>query len=106
MSLDVSLYESGECVFEWNITHNLAPMARAAGVYTAGWRPVEAGFTKASDLSIWLEQGILSLVRRKREMIELNPPNGWGDYDDLLDFCIAYATACIEYPDAEIRVSV
>lgn len=106
MSLDVSLHDNGKCVFEWNITHNLAPMARAAGFYTAAWHPVEAGFTKASDLSIWLEQGILNLVRRKAEMVALNPHNGWGDYDGLLDFCILYAVACIENPDAEIRVSV
>lgn len=36
---------------------------------------------------------------------KLNPANGWGDYDGLLAFVAAYLEACMEHPDATVRVS-
>ena len=105
MSLDVWLELGEETVFQWNITHNLRPMAEAAGFAEAAWRPDCNGWSKASQISFDLERGIISLVKRKAEMELLNPENGWGDYEGLLDFAIAYAVACNEYPDAKVRVT-
>ena len=105
MSLDVWLKVDGEEVFEWNITHNLRPMADAAGFGNAAWRPDCYGMDKASQVGPYLEAGIIQLVKRKAEMELLNPQNGWGDYEGLLDFAVAYAVACNEYPDAEVGVS-
>ncbi|AVQ10127.1 hypothetical protein [Siphoviridae environmental samples] len=105
MSLDVWLTMGDETVFEWNITHNLRPMAELADFAEAAWRPDCNGITKAGQLSFWLERGIINLVKRKAEMEKLNPENGWGDYEGLFDFTVAYAVACNEYPDAEVRVS-
>jgi len=34
-----------------------------------------------------------------------NPKNGWGDYEGLVRFVKEYLKACIDYPDAEIKVS-
>ena len=51
MSLDVYLMEMRPVeVFERNITHNLARMADAAGLYTPLWRPELLQATKASEL--------------------------------------------------------
>lgn len=46
----INLPEESEHVYERNMTHNLANMAAAAGVYEALWRPEEIGITKAIDL--------------------------------------------------------
>ena len=36
------------CVYSDNITHNLARMAEASGVYDIVWRPEEHGITTAA----------------------------------------------------------
>jgi hypothetical protein len=41
--------------FEYTIPHNLTPMADAAGVYEALWRPDERGWTTAKDITPILE---------------------------------------------------
>jgi|SRR6185503_20191529 len=105
MSLDVSLVVDGEEVFERNITHNLGKMAKEAGFYFAAWCPEEAGLSKAKQLSFFLEVGIISMLRNKRSLEKFNAENGWGEYKDLLEFAIAYAIACNQYPDAEVVVS-
>jgi hypothetical protein len=68
-------------VFEYNITHNLTPMADAAGVYEALWRPDERGWTTAKEITPILESGLLKLKADPRRYKKLNPDNGWGSYD-------------------------
>lgn len=101
MSLDISL----RCVFEYNITHNLNKMAGEAGIYKQLWRPEEIGITHASQLIEPLTKG-LELLRSDRERFEkFNPENGWGNYDDLVEFVENYLIACIQNPDAKISAS-
>lgn len=102
MSLDVYLVKSE--VYHGNITHNLASMARAAGVFDAVWRPDEVGYTRARQLINPLREGIDRLERDPDKFRGFNAPNGWGTYDDLLLFLSRYHKACILYPDAEIEV--
>jgi len=111
MSLDVSLTEDvydsrGRFrdtieVFDYNITHNLTHMAKAAGVYEKLWYPLEA---KASELVDPLVMGIKTMVEDKERLIEFNPDNGWGNYDTLLEFMLEYLKACLKYPDAAVRI--
>lgn len=96
--------DSGE-VFSYNITHNLGPMAAAAGIYEALWRPEEIDVTKASGLILLLRAGIEKLRAEPETYKKLNPDNGWGDYDGLLRFASCYLSACEDWPDATIRVS-
>lgn len=110
MSLDVSLYtknEAGdiECVFDANITHNLAEMADKAGIYYALWRPEEIPANKASDIVDILERGLADLKARPEYFEQFNASNGWGKYDRFLPWVEEYLDACKSYPDAEISVS-
>lgn len=117
MSLDVFLYQNmqyqkyGETitveqeVFCQNITHNLNKMAFEAGVYEAMWRPEEKGWSKAKDIAPVLELGLERLLADPDKYKALNPQNGWGNYDGLVAFVIAYLEACKEYPESFIRVS-
>lgn len=105
MSLDVELRIGDEVVFKWNITHNLTSMADRAGFYRAAWRPDESGWANASDIADKLVDGVSYMIKNKKELELLNPDNGWGSYDGLLEFAFAYARACFENPEATIWVS-
>ena len=111
MSLDFDLYiydaSSNEevRVFESNITHNLTTMAATAGIYTALWRPDENGFTNAVMLVPVLCAGLKRLEDNPETYMIYNAENGWGTYENLLDFTRRVKEACQKYPNARIEVS-
>lgn len=102
MSLDVSLKTT---LFDGNITHNLAEMAGAAGIYKHLWRPEELGIWQASDLIIPLSEGLERLKAEPDKFKEMNPDNGWGDYEGLVRFVAEYIEACRKFPHASIETS-
>ena len=106
MSLDVYLKsESGELLYESNITHNLNQMAKAAGVYDCLWNPKETGITHARQIIEPLSVGTAKLATQKRVFEEFNSPNGWGMWEHFLPFCADYLQACRDHPDALVKVS-
>lgn len=92
-------------VYSDNITHNLTEMANEAGVYYALWRPDEKGWKLAGDLIEPLHKGLANLRDAPNTFKLLNPSNGWGDYDGLVEFVESYLAACKKYPTATIEVS-
>lgn len=113
MSLDAGLYVTrvtadGEVVrdfvFDQNITHNLAPMARAAGIYEACWRPEEHGYETAADILPVLEAGLAKLRADPQHYMQYDSPNGWGLYRNFVPWVERYVDACREYPNARIDV--
>lgn len=104
MSLDLYFERMKKVVVDdFNITHNLGEMAEAAGVYHTLWRPEEKGYTHAVHLIPDLKQGIEHLEQRPDEFKKLNPDNGWGNYEGLLDYCKRVLRFCQENPDTEVR---
>lgn len=126
-------YESDE-VYSRNITHNLGKMAAEAGVYDALWHPaeldpaikarieereaandyhgpegsyaLESSFTVyARELIEPLETGLALLKSEPERFRAMNPNNGWGNYEGLVEFVEEYLNACKEHPTAEVRVS-
>lgn len=97
-------YES-DTVYESNITHNLNKMADEAGIYSHLWRPEEIGINKAEQLIEPLKTGLKLLKSDPARFGKLNPSNGWGTYEGLVNFVTAYLDACIRYPQAEVSVS-
>jgi hypothetical protein len=91
-------------VFTANITHNLGKMANEAGIYIALWRPEEKEVERASELIRPLSVGLDKLRSNPKRFKRLNPPNGWGDYEGLVDFVSRYLKACIKFPDAKVSV--
>jgi len=91
-------------VFHYNITHNLNTMAEAADLYKPLWRPDEIGITKAVQLIPYLQRGINTLLEDPAKFKKLNPENGWGNYDNLVEFVAKYLIACRENPEANVRV--
>lgn len=107
MSLDVYLTMPGNEQEEYwnNITHNLNTMAGEAGLYECLWRPDEHGYTTARQLIRPLIDGLDLLLKDPDKYKAFNPANGWGNYETLVSFVAHYLAACVEWPDAEIRVS-
>jgi len=114
MSLDVDL-ECPDChgcdehyapsLWHANITHNLVPMARAAGIYDEVWRPDEHEVATADQMIAPLDRGIAALEAESDRYHVLNPENGWGSYAGFLAFLRDYLEACRKYPTARVRVS-
>jgi hypothetical protein len=97
--------ETTDTVFNANITHNLTAMADAAELYMVLWRPDELGITKACALIEPLRKGLNILLDNPAKFKALNPTNGWGSYDSLVQFVVSYRGACMDHPDAVIGVS-
>lgn len=106
MSLDVYLNVLKPTeIYHRKITHNLAKMADAAGIYMAMWRPDEIAIAKAHQLIPLLEKGLADLQSNPEKYRPMNPPNGWGTYLSLVDFVCDYLAACVDNPDADVEVS-
>ena len=114
MSLDVTLYvkidtggkEKKEIELYWaNITHNLAEMADAAGIYECLWRPDEIGAKYAKDIINCLEDGLKKLKADPEKYKKYDSPNGWGIYEHFVPFVENYLEACKDNPKALIHVS-
>lgn len=120
MSLDVTMLgveEDVECphcgvvskkrerLYEANVTHNLVDMAKAAGLYQYIWRPEEVGISEARYLIRPLERGYNWLKNNEDVARKHNPDNGWGSYESFVAFVSEYLNACMNNPDAIVRVS-
>lgn len=106
MSLDVTLTAVRTTkIYSRNITHNLGRMASEAGIYEHLWRPDELGIKTAGELVEPLRRGLELLMSDPERFKAMNPPNGWGSYDGLVDFVNDYLHTCIENPDAAVSVS-
>lgn len=118
MSLCISLFFNVDTgngtewfgVYNANITHNLTEMASEVkccgplSLYEWIWRPEENRITRAGQLITPLSEGLLELKKNRSKYSKYNPENGWGDYDNLVQFVQHYSDACIKYPKAEIGV--
>ena len=103
MSLTFTLSEykkDGEVLFSYNLTHNLAEMARQAGLGCL-WHP-EAAF--AWEIAGDIERGLIQLVCAKEQYEQYNPENGWGSWSDLVLFAATALQACRNHPKAYIEV--
>lgn len=105
MSLDVNLWIKKENVYWSNITHNLNKMAEGCGVYYACWRPDEINCNRAKHIAPMLESGIRLLKEYPDFYKQFDAPNGWGLYIHFLPWLENYYAACLQYPEAKIRVS-
>ena len=98
-------YETSEEVYWRNITHNLNSMAGACFLYEPLWRPIENNWLIASDITSLLFSGLTLLKSDPERFKLLNPENGWGKYETLIDFTETTLEACKKFPNAKIRIS-
>ena len=113
MSLDIELVENTcehcgryDVVYSANITHNLAGMAKEAGVYECLWHPERCGATRACHLIVPLTSAVLKMNADPDRFKAHDSPNGWGTYKNFLPWLEHLLAACHNRKDAEIEVSV
>lgn len=118
MSLDVNLLlMQPVTVYRANITHNLGEMANQVivvenqsesdniSLYDVLWRPEAHGYTHAHDIVDYLHMGYKELVSNPIKYQRFNPQNGWGNYEQLVEFVKQYYIACMDNLDAELSLS-
>lgn len=91
--------------FSASVTHNLAKMAEAAGIYLACWEPESVGVKTAGELAPLLRAGLFWLKRHEVDARKHDPENGFGDYAGFVEWVELYLAACVANPDAEVSVS-
>ena len=111
MSLTVNLMvPQPVSVYDNNITHNLSKMAfevkltNGLSLYDVLWRPDEHELELAEDIAELLDEGWNILLSEPDRFRQLNPENGWGNYDNLCKFVYEYRNACWNEPDATVEV--
>lgn len=102
MSIDIYLSVEGVCVYDCNITHNLAPMWRAAGVWNALY---ESHGQRAVAIRKMVDAGVAAMRADPAKFRKLDSPNGWGIYEHALPFLEGLAEALARFPLAVIEVS-
>lgn len=101
MSLDFSFLRT-ETVFDINVTHNLVPMWKEAGVYDCLYNSER--LTPAMILPI-LEIGLAYMKAQPERFKALNPSNGWGSYENAIGVLEAIISACRQHPKSKIEIS-
>ena len=113
-------YEEVADNISFNITHNMAEMARhipciynignqvwSSNLYLICWRPDEVsdcGICNTNIILDALRSGIYHMILMRKELLQYNPTNLWGSYDSFLNWLIAYSNACEDNPFCEIEV--
>lgn len=108
MSADIYI-ESDNCcaAHDHNITHNLAPMFRAAGVDWHDYYEHDGnGGRTAAEM---LPEVVLAYWRLSDDpdyYRQFNPPNGWGDLECAVEFLRRLTLDLAKHPDGIVRVSL
>lgn len=97
--------EYSDEVYTANITHNMGDMAGAVDLYRWLWHPDKSGVVTAKQLIEPLRNGLFRLIEERKSLLHLNPDNGWGNYNLLVEFTRKYLIACEDWPDATVSVS-
>ena len=88
-----------------SITHNLNKMADAVGLSDVLWEPNKMGIILAYQMIPFLEKGIKKLRENPGKYKAFNAPNGYGKYEDFVNFCDSVLRWCNKYPDAAIEAN-
>jgi len=81
-------------------TYNLTPMWRKAGVFQTS-RDLDG--RSAGMLAPILSAALIDAVRNRPAYEELNPENGWGDYDGFLEILTRFTQLAWEHPTGTLR---
>lgn len=84
-----------------NCTYNLAPMfCEALG--KEGLRGLDGRLGEEVADTVW--KGLRDMVTRQSFYEEMNPANGWGDYEGAVEYIRKLAYECSRHPKATIRI--
>jgi len=84
------------------MTSNVAPMWRAACPELDGLGAIDG--KPGREISDALSSGLVDMFNRRRELEELNPPNGWGNFEAAFRYFARITRAACRHPDAIFHV--
>lgn len=87
------------CLWSGNMTSNVAPMWRNAGIDLKTFDNA-----RADDMIPKLRIAIAEMEAKPFTFAAMNPENGWGDNNGALRFLREILAACEESPNATIMV--
>lgn len=103
MSVSVSIIKKKEVeIYDANITYNLADMYYKAIDNELGLRKLDN--IKCCEAVEILSKAIEDMVNNKKEYEKMNPANGWGSYDGLLNKLREMLEVCEKNPDGYFRI--
>lgn len=102
MSADawVNCAHCGHTVAELNVTYNLSPMLAEAGF--GRWRDWEGRDARDFIAAVIAVKDVL--LADPERFKALNPPNGWGSYDELVDSLRSFLAAIGKNPDLTLEI--
>ena len=109
MSLDLTLRRDlyDREPLDFNITHNLVPMAQAVDLYRCLWRPEEnyPDPVLARYIAPDVRAGLIRLIKEggNGEFRHLEASNGWGTYTDFVGFVFDVNRALWQWPLATVE---
>lgn len=108
--ISVEAYETNN-FWHGNMTHNLGKMASHVQcsarftLYDLLWRPAEHGFNQVTQEYIdGILEGYMNVKNHKSDLIQYNAPNGWGTYENMINFLRDLASTLIEV-ERELEVT-
>lgn len=101
MSLDIYLVKK-EYLAEANITHNLVPMWKEAGIYDSLYYSDDL---EAREVLPILIDGLVDMTKYPDKYKKLNSPNGWGTYDNAVRWLAMLIEEFKENPEGIIEIS-
>lgn len=104
MSLDIGIKAKREVyIYDGNVTYNLADMYYKALDKEKGFKKLD-GMSCKEVLPI-INKAIEDMIDNKKEYEKLNPKNGWGSYDDLLELFRDIRNVCESNPDGIFEIN-
>ena len=83
-------------------TYNLTPMWRKAGLADeTGTRALDG--KSCVDIGPRAAEALVDAWRNEAEYRELDPPNGWGDYDGFVEILTRLTRLCLQHPRGVLR---
>ena len=101
MGLDISLVKV-EYLLDMNITHNLVPMWKEAGIYAALYN---SDGLDARDVFPELVDGLTDMILYPDKYKALNSPNGWGTYENAVRWLAELVKGFEEHSSSRIMIS-
>lgn len=93
-----------EAVFEGEVSADLVPIAKKAGIYQHVWHPDELKISRAKELISPIENAIKDMDADMPAFEALNGDDEFGTAKNLKEFLGIYLDACNTYPKAHVRV--
>jgi len=99
--IDEDTFETSE-IYSRNITHNLTGMWNKAGIYDSLYNSHRM---RPKEIIGLLRSGLAHMEDNPAEYRLLEPENGWGSYENALEFLRDVIAICSRYPNATIGIS-